>query len=754
MKTFGLLVTTLFLLPGVANAQVTFGGGAGASGSTTAPPATSTSATAGASGAPAKGAAPAKRATGQEERDLLAESTGSESPEEREWAERDRKLNEGAVLTGGVGLLHTQHAQGGAPGQFRVNFTTEFMSDGFLCTSQYPCRDPRSTTGGTITKDTNDHVGGTLNLSVQVLKWLEAYGAISAYANSNDSNRPQLLQVLGDTTLGLKGHTGIGRVFHVGGAIDMWLVNGTGSVGLDGGGTSARFRGLGTADLRGLKKPLPLRFSLNGTYVLDNTGQVLADTERTRGTPVTRIERYGLNVNRVDHFDFHLGGEVFLAKERIRPFLEYNIAIPINRQGYLCRPNNPSSDGCLANDPVAPSSLTVGGRFFPWRGGFNLTAAVDIGVTGVGTFIEEVRPTPPWMVYLGAGWAFDTVERPQIVHERVVDRGGARGRKIRGFVHEDGKTEGVANAIVAWENHPDLTSLATGADGRFVTHELPDGPYTFAIRAEGYKPGTCTATVSKPAPKVPQADGDKAKAAPAPSAMPAGDIQLDCTLQALPRMGNIVGHVKDADTGAAIPHATVKVVDTGKKEFSGAADGSGSFRFEQLGLGDAQVTVDADGYLALTENVDIKAQKDNAADLLLKKRPKNSNVTVGKGEIVIKQQIQFAVDSATILPESNGLLSEIADAIIKNPRIHRIEVQGHTDNTGTADHNKQLSDDRANAVVTWLTSHGVAADRLAARGYGQTKPLVPNVTAQNRAKNRRVQFIIVDQDGGKGGSKP
>ena len=105
-----------------------------------------------------------------------------------------------------------------------------------------------------------------------------------------------------------------------------------------------------------------------------------------------------------------------------------------------------------------------------------------------------------------------------------------------------------------------------------------------------------------------------------------------------------------------------------------------------------------------------------------------------------------AVDSATILPQSNALLTEIAGALVKNPRIKRVEVQGHTDNTGTAEHNKQLSEDRANAVVTWLGSHGVATDRLTARGYGQAKPLVPNVTAGNRAKNRRVQFIIVDQD--------
>ena len=212
------------------------------------------------------------------------------------------------------------------------------------------------------------------------------------------------------------------------------------------------------------------------------------------------------------------------------------------------------------------------------------------------------------------------------------------------------------------------------------------------------------------------------------------------------RVGTIVGKVRDADTQVAIANATVKVVDSAKKENSGAADQNGAFRFQDVAPGTSQLTVDAEGYLALTENLDVKVRVDNNADLLLKRRPKNANVTVGKGEIFIKQQIQFAIDSATILPESNGLLTEIADVLIKNPRIKRVEVQGHTDNTGTPDHNKQLSNDRAGAVVLWLSSHGVGADRMTAVGYGQSKPLVPNVTAGNRAKNRRVQFIIADQD--------
>jgi len=68
------------------------------------------------------------------------------------------------------------------------------------------------------------------------------------------------------------------------------------------------------------------------------------------------------------------------------------------------------------------------------------------------------------------------------------------------------------------------------------------------------------------------------------------------------------------------------------------------------------------------------------------------------------------------------------------------EVSGHTDNVGTPDYNLKLSDARAAAVKAWLVQQGVAAARLTSRGYGDTRPLVPNTTDENRFKNRRVEL--------------
>src|SRR5262245_17643331 len=216
-----ILVSSMFLVPSLARAQggtVTFGGGASTQGGATGEAA--------ATGTPPAAAAPA------------GEALEPPSDKEKEWAERDRLLNESQTLTGGVGLLRTQHAQSGAPGQFRLAFTTEYFSAGFLCTSDYPCTNPRG--AGKITSDSLDHIGGTIGVTATILPWLEGYATTGAFANSDAANRPSLLQVLGDTDFGVKAFGGLSKVFFVGGAMELWLVNGTGSVGLDGSGTSAK----------------------------------------------------------------------------------------------------------------------------------------------------------------------------------------------------------------------------------------------------------------------------------------------------------------------------------------------------------------------------------------------------------------------------------------------------------------------------------------------------------------------------------
>jgi outer membrane protein OmpA-like peptidoglycan-associated protein len=656
-----------------------------------------------------------------------------------DWAERDQLVNESNTITGGTGLLKTQHAETGAPGQLRINFIGEGFAASFLCTTKYPCVNPSG--GKALTTDSAGHVGGTLSAGASLVKLgpgtLDGYTAVTAYANSDPSNRPGLLQVLGDMDIGVKYAFGIGSLVRLGLFTELWLVNGTGSVGLSGNSTSAKFGALGTIDLRGLESKVPLRFSLNGVYFVDNTAQVVSDLERTAppnglGAPISRIERFGLGISRVDEFDFLPGLEGLFVEDRVRPFIESKIAIPINRQNYRCNPTNTSKDGCLKLDTFAPTTLTFGSRFFPWKRGFSLLAAIDVGVAGVDNFIEEIQPTAPWTLYFGAGWAVDTEDRPPVIKtktvEKVVEKAPPPRGHVIGFVHEKGKTDPIQGAIVTYRDHTELAPLATGADGKFGD-DLPAGQFTYDIKADGYKPGSCDVTVPK-------------------TGSPA--ITIDCPLDALPRVGTVVGHVRDADTNQPLSGVPVVMTDVQHKELRISTDPSGGFKFEGVTPGTAEVNVTADGYLVLVTQADVKVRQESNLDIALRPTPKTSNVTVTKNEITIKQQIQFALDSAVILPESFGLLTEIADTVIRHPEIRRIEVQGHTDNSGTPEHNKVLSEQRAEAVRAWLVQHGVGADRMTAQGYGQEKPLVPNVTGANRARNRRVQFIILEKDAGAG----
>ncbi len=700
--------------PDAAAQKITFGGGNGGAASSTA---TTTQ--------------PAPKSTATSATTTKVEEKTEEAPRSDEWVDRDSAIDESNSLWGGMGLLHTIHAQPGKSGQFRLGFTTEFMSASFLCSTVYNCNNPAG--GAPITSSTSNHVGGTINLSASILDFLEVYASTDAYANANDANHPTLLQVLGDLTIGAKvGYDFKTKFFWAAFAPELHLLNGAGAVGLNGSSTSARFSALATMDLRQMASKLPLRASLNLSYAVDNSAAIVKPTEDARGTPVTRIERFGLGINRVDHFDIHLGAETFLLNDRIRPFLEFSLMAPINRQGYACKPRVSGAtvnfDNCLANDTVVPTTLTIGGRFFPWKHGFSLMAAVDVGMTGVANFIDEISPLPPYMIYLGAGWGVDTWERPPVekiktIEKKIEGKAPVRGH-IKGFVHEKDKTDAVAGAVVAWDNHPELTALYTGPDGRFTTQELNEGNYAFNVKADGFKDGQCASALTKAG----------------------NDVQLDCPLEALPRVGTLLGHVRDGETNGGVPNCTVKFRDSAGKELSITADSNGGYRFEGVAPGDGEISVDATDYLAYVDKAAVKVRQEVTFDPVIRHKPKTANVTINDKEITIKQQIQFALDQDVILPESTPLLLEIADVMIKNPRIKRIEVQGHTDNTGTPDHNQDLSDRRAASVRTWLDQHGVSPDRLVAKGYGQTKPLVPNVTTANKAKNRRVQFIIMEQD--------
>jgi OmpA-OmpF porin, OOP family len=117
---------------------------------------------------------------------------------------------------------------------------------------------------------------------------------------------------------------------------------------------------------------------------------------------------------------------------------------------------------------------------------------------------------------------------------------------------------------------------------------------------------------------------------------------------------------------------------------------------------------------------------------------------VSDDEIKIKDVVNFAKDSDKIVgAQSFRVLDAVAAILVHHPEIFQVEVGGHTDSTGDAAHNTELSKQRAGSVVLYLTSKGVDAKRLSSQGYGPDKPIADNKNAAGRARNRRVEFRIL-----------
>ncbi len=126
--------------------------------------------------------------------------------------------------------------------------------------------------------------------------------------------------------------------------------------------------------------------------------------------------------------------------------------------------------------------------------------------------------------------------------------------------------------------------------------------------------------------------------------------------------------------------------------------------------------------------------------------PDQGRVVLEKEEIKILEKVLFDTGKSTIKDVSKPLLDEVAAVLQAVPAIKRVEVQGHTDERGSDSMNMKLSQARANSVKVYLVSKGIGAGRLIPVGYGETDPLDPASNDEAWEKNRRVQFVILEQE--------
>lgn len=125
--------------------------------------------------------------------------------------------------------------------------------------------------------------------------------------------------------------------------------------------------------------------------------------------------------------------------------------------------------------------------------------------------------------------------------------------------------------------------------------------------------------------------------------------------------------------------------------------------------------------------------------------PPPPKVVLTDSNIQIADKVQFETGSDKLLPVSFPLLDQVAQVMSENEQIELVEVQGHTDATGTAALNRKLSQKRAESVTKYLVGKGIAKTRLQSKGYGPDVPIADNGTPEGRDQNRRVEFKIIKQ---------
>lgn len=150
------------------------------------------------------------------------------------------------------------------------------------------------------------------------------------------------------------------------------------------------------------------------------------------------------------------------------------------------------------------------------------------------------------------------------------------------------------------------------------------------------------------------------------------------------------------------------------------------------------ITVEKNGRLFYSDNVDFKAEEGFKS---LNK--KITLPTIAKGNKLILRNMFYMVNSHLLQPSSIPELEKVVLFLAKNPKV-KVEIGGHTDNTGTDEVNLALSKKRAEEVRNWLIEAGVKPNRLQAKGYSSSKPLSSNTTEDGKAQNRRTEILILE----------
>ncbi len=621
---------------------------------------------------------------------------GSEPHSPATWGNAvDAKTNlRIAPANGGIGLLHVGSADLGREGILRFWTYGEYHN-----LRDFPVLEAR-----------NIRSAGTFGASFVPLEWLEVWASYAAWANTNSRSSPNLIQALGDGALGVKASRRWAEGFFAGAELRFFTFSGVGNQGVDRWAAGFGPRLVATYDVREKAPKVPLRAHFNVGLMLDGTGSLV------RNHRLNSAEQYALGINEFHRFTVGLALEAPLPL--VTPFVEYNLGVPLGvPNGELRMPN-----GQMA--PVAqvmPQTLSVGLKVTAVKD-LTVSVAADFGLTRrVG---QGVAATPPFNFLFGAAFNIDPFQRGETrlvetVLERKVETPTPevpKTAKVTGRVLDKETQKPIPGVIIAMAgaNLPPVASDAS--TGMFLTHELPGGKVKLVAHKEGYKAAEQEVEIT-----------------------PGKMATVDLALESEPRKAIFELTVKSKKKPVA---ATVTF--EGPLPHTANVAAAAEPTAVELPAGRYVVNVTAEGYLAQTRDVQTVEGAKMPLQFDLVPEPKKKLVVVKENKIEILQQVHFATGKATILADSFILLQQVVDAIVKN-NIKRIRVEGHTDNRGKKATNQKLSEARAAAVADYLVSQGIDRSRIESAGYGDSRPLAPNLTARGRELNRRVEFVILER---------
>lgn len=214
--------------------------------------------------------------------------------------------------------------------------------------------------------------------------------------------------------------------------------------------------------------------------------------------------------------------------------------------------------------------------------------------------------------------------------------------------------------------------------------------------------------------------------------------RADVELQPIPTDACLTGIVVDEVTEEPIPGAVLAVRDIhGNPVRKLRADDKGAYRL-CLPFGEYRVSTTATGYFFKLDDIQIKEPEPETAlthDIYLKPLEKDA--------FIVLEHVYFDVAQATLRPESVEELERVVKILEENPSL-TVSIEGHTDSDASESYNLGLSDRRSGAVVDYLIDEGIDPVRLLYEGFGESRPVVPNDSPENKQLNRRTEFRVVD----------